>query len=97
MDLVNVSKTHLVKVVHCVGVGSSPIRATPTKVDGKILFSHGDGNQKFGPPQPLCLTSSMVDMKIVVVTKEAKFSATITSQGVAYTYPLLAKSNVTNT
>ena len=36
--LVNVPKTHLVKVVHCVGVGYSPIEATPTQVDGKLFF-----------------------------------------------------------
>ena len=27
--LVNVPKTHLLKVVHCVGLGTSPIGATP--------------------------------------------------------------------
>ena len=43
--LVNVPKTHLVKVVHSVGVGTSPIGATPTQVDGNLLFLHGDGNQ----------------------------------------------------
>ena len=53
--LVNVPKTHAVKVVHCVGVGYIPIRATPTQVDGKLLFLYGYGNQEFGPPQPLCL------------------------------------------
>ena len=58
--LVNVPKTHLVKVVHCVGVGTSPIGETPTQVDGKLLFLHGDDNQEFGPPQPLCLPESMV-------------------------------------
>ena len=30
---------------NCVGVGSIPIGATPTQVDGKILFSYGDVNQ----------------------------------------------------
>ena len=53
--LVNVPKTHLVKVVYCVGVGTNPIGATPAQVYGKPLFLHGDGNQEFGPPQPLCL------------------------------------------
>ena len=94
---VNVPKTHLVKVVHCVGVGSSPIGSNPTQVDKKLVFLHGDGNQKFRPPQPLCLPSSMVEMKTVAVMTEARFSATITAKGAAYTYPLLAKSNVTNT
>ena len=45
LALVNVPKTHLVKVVHSVGVGTSPIGATPTQVDGNLLFLHGDGNQ----------------------------------------------------
>ena len=39
----------------------------------------------------------MVDRKTVAVMTEAQFIATITSKGAAYTYPLLEKSNVTNT
>ena len=98
MDLVNVPKnTHIVKVVHCVGVGSSPIGATLKQVDGKSLFLHGDDNQEFGPPQQLCIPSSMVERKTVSVIIEAKFTATITAKGAVYTYPLLAKYNVTNT
>ena len=90
-------KTHLVKVVNCVGVGYRPIGATPTNVDEKLLFLHGYGNQEFGPPQPLCLQSSMVERKTVAVITEAQFTATITAKGVAYKYPHLAKSNFTNT
>ena len=45
VDLVNVPKTHLVKVMHCVDVGSIPIGSTPTQVDKKLLFLHGYGNQ----------------------------------------------------
>ena len=55
VDLVNVPETHLVKVAHFVGAGSSPIGATPTQVGGKLLYLHGDVNQEFGPLQPLCL------------------------------------------
>ena len=65
--LVNVTKTHPVKLVHCVDVGYSPIGATPTQVDGEILFLHQDRNQEFKPPQPLCLTSSMVTRNTVAV------------------------------
>ena len=89
MDLVNVPKTHPVKVVHCVGVGSSPIGSTPTQVDKKLLSLHGDGNQELRPPQPLCLPSYMVDRNTVAAMIEAKFTATITAKGTAYTYPLL--------
>ena len=95
--LLNVPKTHIVKVVLCVGVGSSPIEAIPTQVDVKLLFLYRDDNQEFGPPQPLCLPSSIVERKTVGVITEAQFTATITAKGAAYTYPLLAKSNVTNT
>ena len=35
---VNVPKTHLVKVVHCASVGSIPIGATPTQVDGNFFY-----------------------------------------------------------
>ena len=97
VDLVNMPKTHLVKLLHCVGVVSRPIGSTPTQADKKLLFLHGDGNQKFWPPQPLCLPSSMVDKNKVAVTIEAKLTATITTKGAAYIYPLLEKSNVTNT
>ena len=38
VDLVDVQKTHRVKLVHSVGLGSSPIGATPTQVDGKLFF-----------------------------------------------------------
>ena len=96
MALVNVPKTHLVRVVHCVGVGYIPIEATPTQVDGELLFLHGDGNQEFGPPQPIYLPSYMVERKTVKVMTEAKFSAKITDKGAVYTYPLLVKSNVAN-
>ena len=95
--LVNVPKTHLVKVVHFVGLGSIPIGETPTQVEGELLFLHGDVNQEFGPPQPLFLPSSMVERKTVTVVTEEQLSATITDKGVEYTYPLLEKSNVTNT
>ena len=67
----------------------------PTQVDGKLLFLHGDEKQEFWSPQPLCLPSYMVESKTVAVMKEAQFTATITEKGVAYTYPLLEKSNVT--
>ena len=97
MALVNVPKTHLVKVVNCIGVGYTPIRATPTKVDGKLLFLHRDGKKEFGPPQPLYLTSYMVERKTVAVMTEAKLTTTTTYKGTAYTYPLLTKYNVTNT
>ena len=85
--MVNVPKTHLVKVVHWVGVGYSPIGATPTQVDGKLLFLHGDGNQEFGLPQPLFQPSSIVERKTVAVMTEVQFSATITAKGAAYTFP----------
>ena len=39
----------------------------------------------------------MVERKTVSVMTESQFTATITAKGAAYTYPLLAKSNVTNT
>ena len=39
----------------------------------------------------------MLERKRVAVMTEAQFSATITAKGEADTYPLLAKSNVTNT
>ena len=78
MALVNVPKTNLVKVVHCVG---DPIGATPTQVHEKLLFLHGDGNQEFGPPQPLCLPASMAEKKTMAVMTEAQFSTTITSKG----------------
>ena len=39
----------------------------------------------------------MVERKTVAVITEAQFTATITAKGEAYIYPLLEKSNITNT
>ena len=59
------------------------------------MFLHGDDNQEFGPPQPLFLPASMVEKKTMAAMTEAPLSTNITSKGETYTYPLLAKYNVT--
>ena len=58
--LVSVPKTYLVKIVYWVGFGSSPIGATASPVDGKLLSLKGDGNNDISLPQPICLPATMV-------------------------------------
>ena len=94
MALINVPKTQLVKVVYCTGMGSSPIGST-TQVDGRLLLLHGDGNIEYGPPQPLCLNTSVLEKQPVAVTTDVHFSAAITTKGPNYAYPLLAWNTVT--
>ena len=61
--LVGVPKSNLVKLVYCAGVGSSPIGATQTLVDGQLLFLKGNGNADTGPPQYVCFPLSLIAVK----------------------------------
>ena len=79
------------------GVGSSPIGAMASPVDGKLLFLQGEGNLEIGPPQPLCLPSTMVDTQTVATMTEEQFSTALTAKGAGYTYPLLSRNAVTTT
>ncbi len=83
--LVNIPKTSLVKIVYGMGVGSSPVGAISSLVDGKLLFLQGEGNLEIGPPQPLCLPSTMVDTQTVVTITEEQFLTALTAKGAGYT------------
>ena len=90
-------KTSLVKIVYGIGFGSSPIGATASPVDGKLLFLQGYGNNDIGPPQPIFLPSTMVEKETVATMTENQFSTALTTKGVGYTYPLLNRIAVTTT
>ena len=94
--LVSAPKTKFVKVVYCVGVGSSPIRVTPTPVDGKILLLHRDRKAEFGTPHPLCLEMAVLTKEPTVVMTAEQFSTAVTTKGVTYTYPLVTRNAVTS-
>ena len=68
--VVSVPRTSLVKVVYGIGVGSSPIGAMASPVDGKLLLLQGDGNLDIGPPQPICLPATMVEAQQVATMTE---------------------------
>ena len=92
-----VPKSNLVKLVYCAGVGSSPIGATQTLVDGQLLFLQVNGNADIGPPQSVCFPPSLIAVKTVSVMSKAQFSSTLMSKGAGYSYPLVVKTAVSTT
>ena len=94
--LVNVPKTSLVKLIYCMGMGSSPIGANASPVDGKRIFLQGGSNADLGPPQPVFLPDNVVKLNAVAVITVAQFFTSITSKVAGYSYPLLAP-NALNT
>ena len=76
------------------GMGSIPIGADASPVDGKLLFLQGDGNADLGPPQLMCLPDTVVETKTVAVMTVAQLSTRITYKGAGYPYPLLARNAV---
>ena len=78
------------RVIFCMGIGSSPIGENASPVDGKLLFLQGSGNTDLGPPQLVCLPATVVELNMAVVMTVAQFSTRIISKGAGYLYPLLA-------
>ena len=78
--LVSVPKTSLVKVVCGLSYGSSPIGATASAIDGKLLFLQGDGNADIGPLQPICLPATMVVEQQVATMTAHQFSVALTGK-----------------
>ena len=97
LALVSVPKTSLIKIVYGVGFGSSPISATASSVDRKLIFLQGDGNNDFGPPQTFCLPATMVEKQTVATMTKNQFLTALKTKGVDYTYPLLDRIAVTTT
>ena len=92
--LVNVPKTSLVKLIYYMGMGYIPIGANASPVDGKLIFLQVKGNADLGPPQPVCLTATVIEPKTVAVMMVAQFSTSINSKVEGYSYPLLARNAV---
>ena len=88
--LANVSKTSLVKLIY----GSIPIGENVSPVDGKLLFFQGNSNADLGPPHPVCLPATVVELNMAVVMTVAQFSTRIISKGAGYLYPLLTRNAV---
>ena len=95
--MINIPKSAMVKILYCAGMGSSPIGATPSAIDGKLLFLHGDGNADLGPPVVMTLPSTLVDLQTVTALTEAQFCDTLTAKGENFTHPLLPRTQVTST
>ena len=82
--LVNVPKKSLVKLIYCMGMGSSPIGANASPVDGKLIFLQGEGNANLGPTQPVFLPDTVVEPNTVAVMTVDKLSTIITSKVSGY-------------
>ena len=95
--LVNIPRTCKVKVVFCPGFGSSPIGAASKPTDGRLLCLHGDGNQEWGPPQPLIFPVSSLEAYDVPMMTEEEFVQAISAKGSAFSYPLLPDTQVSTT
>ena len=76
------------------GMGSIPIGVNTSPVYAKLISLQGNGNTHLGPPQPVCLTATLVEPKTVEVMTVAQFSTRITSKRSGYSYPLLARNAV---
>ena len=76
-----------VRVLHCIGVGSSGIGAV-SPIDGKLLFLHGDGNADIGAPTPVILPADVLDVVDTLCTTQEQFDANILANGPGYAWPL---------
>ena len=75
-------------------MGSRPIGANTSPVDGKFIFLQGNSNADLVLPQRVCLPDTVVEPKTVAVMTVAQLSTIITSKGAGYSYPLLARNAV---
>ena len=94
--LISLPRSSKVKLVYCGGVGSSAI-GTTSDIDGKFLFLTGDAGNDLGNPLPIVIPPTGHVQEGIMCMTHTQFSSNITSKGENYNYPLVARTNVTNT
>ena len=94
--LISLPRSSKVKLVYCGGVGSSAI-GTTSDIDGKFLFLTGDAGNDLGNPLPIIIPPTGHVQEGIMCMTHTQFSSNITSKGENYNYPLVARTNVTNT
>ena len=88
--LIGLPSSSQVRLIHCIGMGVSPIGAIST-LDNKLLCLTGDGGPDIGAPTPIVLPTTVTEKQdVLAMTKEQVFT-TITTQGENYTWPLLSR------
>ena len=92
--LINIPRSSKVKVAFGISIGASPIGET-SPLDGTVLCLSGDGGEDLGHPPPLVLPITILNTASVGVMTHDQFSTALTTKGVNYAHPLLAKIHVT--
>ena len=88
--LIGLPNSSKVRVIHCIGVGVSPIGAI-SLIDNQVLCLSGDGGQDIGAPIPLVLPPAVFNKREVLAMTQEQFTTIITTQGENYTWPLLQR------
>ena len=88
--LIGLPNSAKVRVIHCIGVGVSPIGAI-SLIDNQVLCLSGDGGQDIGAPIPLVLPPAVFNKREVLAMTQEQFTTIITTQGENYTWPLLQR------
>jgi hypothetical protein len=93
--LVGLPASSKVRIVHCMGLGSSAIGMT-SPVDNNLLLLTGDGGIDIGTPIPLMLDTTVRSKQETFSMTEAQFFTQLESQGANYTWPLRRRSEAAN-
>jgi hypothetical protein len=93
--LIGLPSSSKVRVLYCMGVGSSSIGAI-SAIDNQLLFLSGDGNADIGPPSPILLPTTAADTREVLTMTVDKFNTALTTKGADYSWPLVKRSDAAN-
>ena len=90
--LLGLPGSSMVRVLHTTGVGASGL-GTTSAIDNRLLFLMGDEGLDIGSPLPLTLPKSVVIRADVITVTKAQFHTNLTTQGQAFTWPLVRRTN----
>jgi hypothetical protein len=84
-----------VRIVHCIGVGSSTIGQV-SQLDGQILCLCGDGGRDIGAPTPLILPPDIVTATEMICMTREQFETNLTTAQANFTWPLTPRLRAFN-
>jgi hypothetical protein len=94
--IISLPNSSKVRVIHCIGIGSSAIGST-SPLDNKLLSLTGDGGHDIGAPAPLVLPKSAVRVSDVVAMSHELFCSRIAEKGPEYSWPLASRAKAVET
>ena len=92
--IIGIPGTNNVKVVYGASIGASGIGQT-ADTDNQVLLLQGDGGGDLGTPRPLTLPLTVLNSTDVATMTEEQFKTSLTTKGPIFTYPLVARANIT--